>query len=73
MPLTGSGFESSLNKITRDDVIKFHKLWLVPNNATLIVVGDITMAELKPKLEKLFKNWKAGKVPEKKIPMVNLP
>ena len=73
LPLTGSGFESSLNKITRDDVIKFHKLWLVPNNATLIVVGDITMAELKPKLEKLFKNWKAGKVPEKKIPMVNLP
>ena len=38
----------------REDLIKFHQTWFKPNNATLIVVGDTTMAEIKPKLEKLF-------------------
>ncbi len=57
-------------KITRDDLVKFHKTWFKPGNATLIVVGDTTMAEIKPKLEALFKGWAAGQAPAKKIPVV---
>jgi zinc protease len=72
-PLTGSGFESSVTGITRDQLVKFHQNWLRPNNATLIVVGDITMDEIKPKLENLFKNWKSGQVPKKNIAEVKLP
>ena len=41
-------------KITRDDLVKFHQTWFKPNNATLVVVGDTTLAEIKPKLETLF-------------------
>lgn len=70
-PLTGSGTENSVNSITREDLIKFRNDWFKPNNATLVIVGDITMAEIKPKLEKLFKDWKTGHVPEKNIPDVN--
>lgn len=70
-PLTGSGTENSVNSITREDLIKFRNDWFKPNNATLVIVGDITMAEIKPKLEKLFKDWKTGDVPEKNIPDVN--
>ena len=29
----------------------FHKQWFGPNNATLFVVGDTTMAQITPKLE----------------------
>lgn len=66
-PLTGSGTEASVTSITRDDLIKFRNEWFKPNNATLVIVGDITMAEIKPKLEKLFKDWKSGDVPIKNI------
>lgn len=66
-PLTGSGTEASVTSITRDDLIKFRNEWFKPNNATLVIVGDITMEEIKPKLEKLFKDWKSGDVPIKNI------
>ena len=72
-PLTGSGNESSVSSITRDDLVKFYNDWITPNNATLIVVGDITMGELKPKLEAAFKGWKKGTNPKKHIPSVALP
>ncbi len=66
-PFTGSGFESTVTKMTRDDMVKFHQTWFKPNNATLIIVGDITMNEAKPKLEKLFSSWKKGDFPKKDI------
>ncbi len=72
-PLTGSGFESTVKGITRDQLVKFYQSWIKPNNSTLVVVGDISMDELKPKLEKLLKNWKSGSVPKKNIPEVKLP
>ena len=36
------------------------------------MVGDTTMAEIKPKIEKLFKDWKPGAVPAKNIEPVAL-
>lgn len=71
-PLTGSGTESSVNSITKDDLIKFRNNWFKPNNATLVIVGDVTMSEIKPKLEKLFKDWKSGDVPVKNVTDVEL-
>jgi len=66
-PLTGSGTEASVGKLTREDLIKFHQTWFKPSNATLVVVGATTLAEITPKLEKLFSTWKAGEVPKKNI------
>ncbi len=71
-PLTGSGTEESVAKIQRDDLVKFHDTWFKPNNATLVVVGDTTLAEIQPKLEKLFGGWKKGDVPTKNIARVEL-
>ena len=71
-PLTGSGTAASVQKITRDDLVKFHEVWFRPNNATLVVAGDVTLAELTPKLEKLFAGWKRGDVPAKNISAVQL-
>ena len=72
-PLTGSGTTESVTKMTREDLVKFHETWFRPNDATLIVVGDTTLDEVKPKLEKLFAGWKPGKVPVKNIKNVSLP
>jgi zinc protease len=67
IPLTGSGTAPSVSKMTRDDIVRFHNQWFKPNNATLIIVGDTTLAEIKPKLEALFAAWKPGSVPQKNI------
>jgi zinc protease len=72
-PLTGSGTSDSVGKMRREDLITFHDVWFKPNNATLIVVGDTTLAEVKPKLEKLFAGWKGGEVPKKNIGNVKPP
>lgn len=73
LPLTGSGTEESVARITRDSLVNYHQTWFKPNNATMIVVGDTTMAEIKPKLERLFRHWKPGNVPTKIIGDVDLP
>lgn len=64
---TGSGTEESVAKLTTKDLAKFHQDWFKPNNATLIVVGDVKLSEITPRLEKLFANWKQGSVPKKNI------
>ena len=71
-PLTGSGTTESVEKITRDDLVKFHNTWFKPNNATLVITGDTTLAEITPRLEKAFGGWKAGTVPVKNIASVPL-
>ncbi|HSQ46270.1 MAG TPA: pitrilysin family protein, partial [Lutibacter sp.] len=62
-PYTGSGYETTVEKLTREDIIKFYDTWMKPNNATLVVTGDIDMKELKSKLEKSLGKWKDGSVP----------
>jgi zinc protease len=66
-PFTGSGFESTVAKLTREDMIKFQQNWIKPNNATLIIVGDATLADVQPTLEKVFASWKSGEIPKKNI------
>lgn len=60
--------EASIKAVTRDGLVKFYETYYRPNNATLIVVGDATMAGLKGKLETAFANWKSASVPETNLP-----
>lgn len=63
-PYTGTGYEETVGKLTRDDMESFYKTWIRPNNATLVVTGDVEMSELKSKLEKAFGKWKKADVPK---------
>ncbi|HKU61487.1 MAG TPA: pitrilysin family protein [Gemmatimonadales bacterium] len=67
LPWTGSGTEESTQRLTRDDLVRFHDTWFKPNHATIVVVGATTMAEIRPKLERLFAGWKPGEIPTKNI------
>ncbi len=69
-PWSGSGTEASTRKITREDMLRFHRTWFTPNHATLVVVGATTMAEIRPRLERLFAGWRPGEVPAKNIAAV---
>jgi zinc protease len=73
LPFTGTGTEASVSKLTPADLKKWHETWFKPNNATLLIVGDTTLNEIKPKLEKLFASWKPGDVPKKDVTPVPEP
>ena len=75
VPFTGSGTVQSIKSLTRKDLVDFKNTWLRPDNATLFVVGDTTLDEIVPKLNRAFGNWKAPSTPKptKNIGMVPLP
>ncbi|KAF1686992.1 peptidase M16 [Pseudoxanthomonas broegbernensis] len=75
IPFSGSGTEASIAALTRDDLAAFHRQWVRPDGATLIVVGDTTLAEVVPLLEKHFGDWKAGApaIAAEAIPAVQRP
>ena len=67
-PYTGTGYESTVAALTREDAREFYDTWIKPNNATLVVTGDVSMAELRPMLEKSLGKWRRGQVPEISFP-----
>ena len=62
IPFTGSGTETGVKAVTREDLVAFHQKWMRPDNATIFATGDTTLADLLPQLEKRFGDWKAPKV-----------
>ncbi len=74
LPLTGSGTEEAVASIARADLQGFKDKWMRPDNATIIVVGDTTLGEIKPQLERAFGDWRAaGEKPSKNVANVSLP
>jgi zinc protease len=52
-----TGDPAAVAKMTRDDVLRFYRDWIVPSNAQIFVVGDTTLAEIVPLLDARFGNW----------------
>jgi zinc protease len=71
LPLTGSGTQESVARLDVAALREFHSTWFRPDNATLVVVGDTTIEELTPRLERLFADWKPGEVPSKNLARVD--
>jgi zinc protease len=63
-----SGSEESVGRITEGDVQSFFEKYYRPNNAVLVVAGDISEADLRAKMGKLLGGWKPKPVPVVKIP-----
>jgi zinc protease len=54
------GTEESNRSITRDELVEFRTLGYVPENAALIVAGDLAENELQELAEKHFGSWRAN-------------
>lgn len=67
------GTPESLDRITRDDIAKFHAASYAPNNAIMAVVGDVTEGEITSKLNKYLKGWNQREVPRKILPQIMTP
>lgn len=61
-----------VKKISRKDLIKFHRKYYHPNNLMLAVSGDFDPNEIVQKLESVFKDWKPQPVDFPSIPTAQL-
>lgn len=62
------GTEESLDLITRQDIIAFHREHMLPNNTIMTVVGDISSGELQALLDRYLGEWKQGERAEFSLP-----
>jgi len=71
-PPTGTGDPAVVKRLTPADLAAFHQAWLRPSKATIFVVGDTTLAAVKPLLERSFGSWAepAGAAPVKNMSAV---
>jgi zinc protease len=57
------GWKSEIARLTTKDAIDFYRRHYAPNNAILIIAGDVTVDEIKPLAEKYY-----GPIPRGNIP-----
>jgi predicted Zn-dependent peptidase len=65
--------EASVNGVTIEDVKAFYNTWFKPNNAYLVIVGDVEFKNVKKLVKKHFGKWQAGPLPEQSMPEVKNP
>ena len=57
------GTEKSVKGLTRDDVVSFHRRFVAPDRAILVVAGDVDPAAILAQLRKTFADWKPSGEP----------
>ena len=60
--------EETINNVTFQDVLDYYKMRFNPNNAYLVVVGDIDVKTAKKQVKKYFKSWEKADLPEVAAP-----
>lgn len=65
--------EESVEKITLEKCADYYKAYFRPNVSYLAVVGDITLEEAKPLIEKYFAKWEKAEVPMNKFKVPTAP
>ena len=56
--------EETLNNVTLADVKLNYNTYFVPENAYLVVIGDVKLKDIKKQIEKAFKGWKKATAPQ---------
>ena len=62
------GWLQEMKEMTREEALDYYKRWYAPNNAILVVAGDITADELKPLAEKYYGSLPSQPIPERVRP-----
>lgn len=70
---SANGLPATIEALTVDDLKAFYNSHFRPDNATLLVVGDVTPAAALPMLEKAFGGWKATGIPALVAEVPNAP
>ena len=60
-PLIGWAHEAAA--LSTDDALTFYRQWYAPNNAVVVIAGDVTAAEVRPLAEKIYGVLPASALP----------
>jgi zinc protease len=60
----------SISRLSRDDLVEFHRRYIHPNNAVMGVAGDFDAKAMKKLLEETFRGWTQAKVTPPPVPKV---
>lgn len=60
------GFRETVKGLKRQDILNFFERWYVPNNMTLVVVGDFDREKALSQIKEAFKDFKPKDEPHKK-------
>ncbi|MDP3352830.1 MAG: pitrilysin family protein [Flavobacteriaceae bacterium] len=63
--------QETANKVSLEDVTNFYNTYYKPNNAYLVIVGDVNFKEVKKLVTKHFNNWGKGNVATANLPEVS--
>lgn len=63
--------KESVERVSLADVDAFYKRYFLPNNAYLVIVGDVNAGDLKKQVKKLFGKWKKGDLSSDAVPEVS--
>ena len=63
------GWMADLKRMNVDDLRAWYRTWYAPNNATLVVVGDVQPEQVKALAERYFGSIPARPVPTAKAPL----
>src|SRR5205085_10608458 len=64
------GWRQEIEKLTREDALAFYKRFYTPNNAILVVAGDVTADEVKALAEETYaKVPRVAEVPPRRRPL----
>jgi zinc protease len=62
--LASIGTEASVKSLTTTDLQSYYQTNFKPNNATLIIVGDVNPARIEQRVNELLGGWQRGNVPQ---------
>jgi len=65
--MPSSGTPESVRAITRDDLVAFHRMYYLPNNAVIAVVGDVSAEEAFQGVERALGDWERGELPAPRV------
>jgi predicted Zn-dependent peptidase len=63
--------KESIEGLTLADITNYYKNFYVPQNAYLVVIGDVNTPEVKKLVKKNFGSWKKSELPKSPMPTVN--
>ena len=65
--------QESLDRATLKDAVDFYNNYSSPNNAYLVIIGDIEFEEVKSKVTELFSPWESKQVTSESFPQPESP
>jgi zinc protease len=63
-----SGYQQTVSQLSHDDVVAFHQQFYVPNNAIIVMVGDLPADKMVELLQRYLGGWQTGTAPPPVLP-----